>query len=61
MSVRCKNGITRPIGNDPEHWNDEWHNDDGGNDLRGSRAHVGVTLLKAEMDGLSFRGGYKAA
>ena len=52
MSVECKNGVMRPTGDYPEHWNDEWHDDDGGNDLRGCRPQVGMTLLKAEMDGL---------
>ena len=27
----------------------------------GTRPQIGVTLLKAEMDGLSFKGGYEAA
>ena len=61
MSVQCKDGITRPTGDYPEHWNDEWHEDDGGNPLRGCRPQVGTSLFKAEMDGLSFRGGYEAA
>ena len=61
MSVHCKNGVTRPTGDYPERWNDEWHEDDGGSDLRGCRPQNGTTLLKAEMDGLSFRGGYEAA
>ena len=35
MSVQCKNGVTRPIGDYPAHSNDQWHDDDddGGNDL----------------------------
>ena len=37
MSVQCKNGVTRPTGHYPEPWNDKWHDDDGGNDLRGCR------------------------
>ena len=50
MFVHQKDGITRPVGDYPEHWTDEWHEDDGGDDVRGSRPQVGVTLLKAEMD-----------
>ena len=30
MSVRHKDGITRPTGDYPEHWTDEWHGEDGG-------------------------------
>ena len=37
MSVQCKNGITRPTGDYPEHWTDNWHEDDGGDDVRGIR------------------------
>ena len=61
MSVQHKDGVTHPTDDYPELCIDEWHDDDGGTDLRGSRPHIGVTLLKAEMDGLSFRGGYEAA
>ena len=61
MSVHQKDGITRPVGECPDHWTDEWHEDDGGNDVRGSRPQVGVTLLKAGMDGRSYKGGYEAA
>ena len=52
MFVRHKDGITRPTGDYPEHWTDEWHEEDGGDDVRGDRPQMGVTLLKAEMDGL---------
>ena len=45
----------------PEHWTDEWHEEDGGDDVRGDRPRFGVTLLKAEMDGLSYKGGYEAS
>ena len=58
MSVRHKDGITRPTADYPEHWTDEWHEEDGGDDVRGDRPQMGVTLLKAEMDGLSFKCGY---
>ena len=61
MSVQCKNGVTRPPGDYTEHWSDKWHDDDGGNNFRGNRPQVGVTLLKAEMEGMLFRGGYEAA
>ena len=59
--MQYKNGVTRPIGEYPEHWVDEWHDDDGGSNLQGGRPQVGVTLFKAEMGGLSFRGGFEAA
>ena len=49
VHAQCNNGVTRPTGDDPEHWNDEWHEGDGGSDLRGCRFQVGTTLLKAEM------------
>ena len=61
MSVHRKDGVTRPTGDYPEHWTDEWHEEDGGDDMRGSRPQMGVTLLKAEMDGLSFKSGYETA
>ena len=37
MSVQRKDGITRPTGDYPEHWTDEWHEEDGGDDIRGAR------------------------
>ena len=61
MSVHRKDGVTTPTGDYPEHWTDEWHEEDGGDDMRGSRPQMGVTLLKAEMDGLSFKSGYETA
>ena len=61
MSVQNRNGITRPTGDYPEHWIDEWHDEDVGDDVRGDRPQTGVTLLKAELDGLSYKGGHEAA
>ena len=52
-SVNEKNGITRPNGIYPEHWIDTWYEHEGGDDHRGVRPQVGVTMLKAEMDGLT--------
>ena len=43
MSVQRKDGITRPTGDYPEHWTDEWHEEDGGDDLRGDRLQMRVT------------------
>ena len=34
MSVQRKDGITRPTGGYPEHWTDEWHEEDGGDNVR---------------------------
>ena len=59
-SIKFRDGIIRPTGDYPEHWNDEWHEEDGGDDAGGIRPQVGVTL-KAEMDGLSYKGGYETA
>ena len=40
---------------------DSWHELAGGNDLYGSRPQYGVTLLQAEMNGLSFESGHETA
>ena len=48
---------TKPIGEYPEHWVDEWHELDGGDDRFGARPQNGVTLLQAETSGLSYRNG----
>ena len=57
MSVRHKDGITRPSGDYPERWTDEWHEEDGGDDVRGDRPQMGVALLKADMVGSSLKAG----
>ena len=54
-------GTRRPTGDYPQNWVDYWHEEDGGDDHRGVRPEVGVTLLQNEMDGLSFKGGYEVA
>ena len=56
-----KEGIRRPAGDYPDHWLDNWHEEDGGDDLRGVRPKNGVTLLKKELDGLTINGGYEVA
>ena len=40
---------------------DNWHELEGGTDLYGVRPQCGVTLLQAEMNGLSYKSGYEAA
>ena len=55
-----QNGTT-PVGSYPEHWVDNWHELEGGNDLYGVRPQCGVTLLQAEMNGLSYKSEYETA
>ena len=50
-----------PVGIYPEHWEDSWRELEGGNHLYGSWPQCGVTLLQAEMNGLSFKSGYETA
>ena len=50
-----------PAGAYPEHWVDNWHELEGGNGLNGSRPQCGVTLLQADMNGLSFKSGSETA
>ena len=50
-----------PVGDYPEHWVDNWHELEGGNDLYGVRPLCGVTILQAEMNGLSYKRGYETA
>ena len=38
-----------------------WHELEGGNDRFGVRPQYGVTILQAEMNGLSFKSGYETA
>ena len=61
LSTSMKDGVHRPTGEYPDQWLDDWHEEDGGDDQRGVRPQIGVTLLKKEMDGLSFKGGYEVA
>ena len=61
LSTSLNDGTHRPTGEYPQHWLDYSHEEDGGHDRRGVRPQVGVTLLKKEMDGLSFKGGYEVA
>ena len=61
MSIATKEGVDRPVGDYPENWLDTWHEQDGGMDERGVRPQMGVTLLKQEMDGLSYKSGYETA
>ena len=61
MSTSLSEGNRRPTGDYPSHWSDYWHEEDGGDDHRGVRPQVGVTLLQKEMDGLAFEGGYEVA
>ena len=49
-----ENGTT-PVGAYPGHWLDNWHEIEGGSDLYGVRPQYGVTILQAEMDGLSYK------
>ena len=49
------------IGDYPEHWIDAWHEKEGGCDAYGVRPQYGVTLLQAEMSGLSYKNGYETA
>ena len=61
LSTSMREGAHRPTGDYPDHWLDYWHEEDGGDDQRGVRPQVGVTLMKKEMDGLSLKGGYEGA
>ena len=61
LSTTMQDGTHRPTGEYPRNLLDYWHEEDGGDDSRGARPQIGVTLLKKEMDGLSFKGGYGVA
>ena len=61
LSTSLNDGTHMPTGEYPQHWLDYWHEEDGGYDRRGIGSQVGVTLLKNNMDGLSFKGGYELA
>ena len=52
-SINETGDSTTPVGDYPEHWVDNCHELEGGNDLCGVRQQCGVTLLQAEMNGLS--------
>ena len=60
-SINEAAGRTHLIGDYPEHWVDECHDLEGGDDKFGVRPQFGVTLLQAEMNGLSYRNGYEMA
>ena len=53
-----RDGAHRHTAEYPGHWLDDWHEEDGGDDRRGVRPQIGVTLLKKETEGLSFKSGY---
>ena len=61
MSIDETHNRARPIGEYPEHWLDDWHELEGGDDKFGVRPQNGVTMLQAEMSGLSYRHGYEMA
>ena len=48
-------------GNLPEHWVDCVHEEDGGSDDRGVRPQHGITILKEELDALTFKNGIAVA
>ena len=54
-------GKTKPICEYPMHCVDKWHEPERGDDRFGTRPQLGVTLLQAEMSGLSYRNGYETA
>ena len=60
-SINETRDTTTPVGDYPEHWVDNWHELEGGNDLYGVRPQCGVTLLQAEMNGLSYKSGCETA
>ena len=61
LSTTMQDGTHRPTGEYPSNCLDSWHEEDGGDDSQGVRPQIGVTILKKEMDGLSFKGGYEVA
>ena len=61
LTTNMQDGTHRPTGDYPHHLMDYWHEEDGGDDHRGVRPQVGVTMLQREMDGLTFKGGYEVA
>jgi hypothetical protein len=61
ISTSMSEGTHRPTGDYPSHWIDYWHEEDRGDDHRGVRPQIGVTLLQKEMDGLAFKSGYEVA
>ena len=50
-SIPETEGKATPIGTYPDHWVDDWHELEGGNDNYGIRPQYGVTQLQAEMNG----------
>ena len=61
LSTSLVEGTRRPTGDYPDHWVDYWHEEDGGDDSRGVRPHLGVTILQQEMGGLSHKEGCEVA
>ena len=57
LLTRLVEGTWRPTGDYPDHWDDYWHEEGGGDDSRGVRPQMGFTILQNEIDGLSFNGG----
>ena len=47
------NGRGRPVGDDPDHWLDEMHQEDGGSEQFGLRPQDGIEVLKKEMNALN--------
>ena len=60
-SIKETGDSTTPVGDCLEHWVDNWHALEGGNDLCGVRPQCGVMLLQAGMNGLSCKSGYETA
>ena len=61
LSVNETEDVTSPTGQYPEHWVDTWHELEGGDDRFRLRPQNGVTRLRAEMNGLSYKSGYETA
>ena len=57
-SVNETGDSASPVGDYPEHVVDNLHEVGCGNDLYGVRPQCGVTLLQAEMNGLSYKSEY---
>ena len=61
QSINETEDCTTLVANCPGHWIDTWHELEGGNDRFGVRPQYRVTLLQAEMNGLSFKSEYETA
>ena len=53
LSMVETNGRSRPVGDYPDHWFDEMHQEDGGSEKFGLRPQDGIEVLKKEMDSLN--------